>query len=454
MTLGYVFTAGRTIYKLGHAIPFRSDTRWLVVIAAGTCCLVLMVVLLAIQFKYRKVPILRLCSLGLGVLSVVVIVLRQQVISALIVIWVVLIGYLWADWVFRRMGATRGTDNAEWVAIGSATGLALLSIPPLTLGLTGVLTFRWILITLVVATLLQVTGLKEVILKAWRFIGSHRRLPDAGDPENAALECLITAIFFFNLCWALSPELSFDALNYQLAVPRFYLESHSIIDLPYFWHSYFARLVNSLYLLCLALGGPITCKLLMLTTGLITTLGVWAFTCKVVNRRAALWAVAIFYSTPLVGLLSTVAYVDLTLGMFVITTWLAFLRWQRSGEMPWLLASAVLAGPVSEQSQMGHMPCRCSARARLESTQGAPSPSGGGEASALRACGFGHRIALVLDALVLDGKSGVPASQWSLQEPILGAAQYVDERGWLRPRHFFEELHSVAVFSDLCDPPF
>jgi hypothetical protein len=344
MTLAYSVTVLRSLNQLAQSIPFRTDLRWVAVLTASLFALLAIIGLVLLQLRYRTFPIMRLISAGMVLMGAVAIVLRQKVLSALIVVWLVLLGYFWAAWIFRRVGAKRSPDNGEWVAIACATGLALISLLPLLPGLTHTLTPRILLVILLVASLLQVRGMVRVALRVWSWVSERHWLPDPGDPERAILECLIAAIVVFNLCWALSPELSFDALNYQLAVPRFYLESHAIVELPYFWHSYFARLVNSLFLFCLGLGGPVACKLLMLTTGLITTLGVYALTCNLVSRRAAMWAAAFFYSTPFVSWLSTVSYIELTMTMFVITAWLAFMRWQEGRENAWLIASAILTG--------------------------------------------------------------------------------------------------------------
>jgi len=67
--------------------------------------------------------------------------------------------------------------------------------------------------------------------------------------------------------WAVAPEIEYDALNYHLAVPRFYLEAGCLIDLPYFFHSYFAHLPDMFFGLCIALGGGPAAKLANFAAG-------------------------------------------------------------------------------------------------------------------------------------------------------------------------------------------
>jgi 4-amino-4-deoxy-L-arabinose transferase-like glycosyltransferase len=344
MTVVYAITVTRALHGLGQSIPFRSDKRWLIVAIVGVVLLLAAVVLLVVQLRYRSFPVMRMCAVLLSATGLSAIVLRKQVLSALIIVWLVMLGYVWADWLLRRLGAKHSEEDLEWVVLASAMGLGLLSLLPLLPGLTGILTPRVILAILVAASAAQLRAMTNLLRRGRAWASGHWSLPHPGEPERATLECLMAAVVVFNLSWALSPELSFDALNYQIAVPRFYLESDAIIDLPYFWHSYFARLVNSLFVICLGLGGPIACKLLMLATGLMTTFAVYVLTLRFAGKRAALWASAMFYATPLVSWLSTVSYIDLTLAMFVTTAWMAFLRWRREGEQAWLISCAVLVG--------------------------------------------------------------------------------------------------------------
>lgn len=349
MTIVYAVSAGHTIQQLAKSVVLHSDPRWLAVLVTGMLAILAIIALVLLQLRYRTFPVMRLCAAVIAACGLVAIALRQQLLSALIVVWMVVVAYLWGDWMLRRLRGSdcAGSDDAgsgEWVAPACAIGLALLSLVPLLPGLTRKLTPTTLLLLLIGASVVQMRGMFTLAQRGWRWARAHLRIPDPGDPDQATLECLLTAIVVFNLSWALTPELSFDALNYQLAVPRFYLENHAITDLPYFWHSYFSRLVNSLFVICLGLGGPISCKLLVLATGLVTTLGVYALTANFISRSSALWAAVIFYATPMVSWLSTVSYIDLTLAMFVTTAWLAFMRWRRDQADAWLIACAILAG--------------------------------------------------------------------------------------------------------------
>ncbi len=350
MTIWYVSTVAVTLSSFVSRLPFRYEPYWRLALVAVALSAAAVSVLIALQFVFRRLPIIPVCLLGTIGVAVTCVIVRGQMRSAGVAVWLLLTGYLWADWLLRKGGARSSAaewaDNqAEWVAVSIALGLVLLSLLGLGLGLSGLLGTKAILISLCIATAGQLGALRRLVIGAYASVRNSIRLrSEALSPEGGVLKFLISLIALFNLAWALSPEFTYDALNYQLAVPRFHLESGAIVDLPYFWHSYYARLVNGLFLLAMGLGGPISAKLLVFASGLVTAIAVSALACTLVSRRAGLWAAAMFYSTPIISLLSTVAYVDVTLAMFVATAWLAFLRWRRGQGIAWILASGALGG--------------------------------------------------------------------------------------------------------------
>src|SRR5207249_2648435 len=122
--------------------------------------------------------------------------------------------------------------------------------------------------------------------------------------------------------------------------PKVYLSEHRLVNLYY---AGAVHLVELIYTVALAVGGQIVAKLLAFTMGVIATLGVFALGSRY-NARVGLWAAALFYSTPLVSWLSSCTYIDLIVGMFVVTTLLAFLRWRDTNQFVWLIATGFLAG--------------------------------------------------------------------------------------------------------------
>jgi 4-amino-4-deoxy-L-arabinose transferase-like glycosyltransferase len=156
---------------------------------------------------------------------------------------------------------------------------------------------------------------------------------------------LLAPVIFLNLVWAVAPEIQFDANNYHLAVPQIYLRNHGFIDLPYFFHSYFYRLIEMLFTFAIALRGPEAAKLLSFAFSLIATAGVFSLGRLAFDERIGACAAAFFYTTPIVSWLSGTAYVDNAVAMFFAVTVIAFLRWYRDrGQIGWLYVASILAG--------------------------------------------------------------------------------------------------------------
>jgi hypothetical protein len=162
-------------------------------------------------------------------------------------------------------------------------------------------------------------------------------------PYEGALVVGIGYSLLLGLTWALAPEVQFDALNYQLAVPRMYLSEGRVVDLHYL-HSYLARLMSMVFALGLALEGPAVAKLLTLSIGIGVVLALHALGSRAFGRAAGAWAAALFSSTPLVVWLTSTTYVDLAATMFTVTSFLALLCWRESRIPGWVCAGGALLG--------------------------------------------------------------------------------------------------------------
>src|SRR5262249_9865087 len=156
---------------------------------------------------------------------------------------------------------------------------------------------------------------------------------------------LIAPVIFLNLVWAVAPEIQFDANNYHLGVSLIYLRNGGFIDLPYFFHSYFYRLIEMLFTFALALHGPAAAKLLSFAFSLLATAAVFSLGRVIFDRQIAALAAAFFYTTPIVSWLSGTAYIDNAVAMFLVVTAISFLRWHHDTEQTgWLYAASLLAG--------------------------------------------------------------------------------------------------------------
>lgn len=149
-----------------------------------------------------------------------------------------------------------------------------------------------------------------------------------------------------NLIGVLGPELGFDALWYHLSLPKIYLTNHSIFYIPGGLLYYFAmpKLTEMLYLVSLAAGNEIWAKAIHFSFGLLSSAVIYKITRKFTNKTFSLTAVAIFYSSLVVGWQSITAYVDLSRTFFELLGVLFLLNFIDEKRKEWLAKSAVMFG--------------------------------------------------------------------------------------------------------------
>lgn len=163
-----------------------------------------------------------------------------------------------------------------------------------------------------------------------------------------SLTCLIFLgiVLLINIICALAPEIHYDVLVYQLALPGFYKLHGRILDVPFNFNSYFPQNMNMLYLLSLMVGNDIVAKLLHLFLGLGSILITYIFTRKHFSRRVAIAAAAGFYLVPQVAMQSWSALNDLGLTFYVLLNLLCLDNWleDKDNSGKYLYLSAIFSG--------------------------------------------------------------------------------------------------------------
>jgi len=137
-----------------------------------------------------------------------------------------------------------------------------------------------------------------------------------------------------NLVGALGPELGFDALWYHLTEAKLFRHTGSVAPIPgnLFYWSGFPRLMEIIYALTPA-------KLVHFGFGLSSA---W-----MVYRLGGVAAAVLFYSTLLVGWLSTTAYVDLSLTFFILAAIATRRYWRKIIWLALAGATKLTAIPIS-----------------------------------------------------------------------------------------------------------
>lgn len=335
VTALYIWTAVRTVRNPPNP---GDDIRWAItaIVFLGTSALSFAL------FPRRHVA--RVWLAGFVVLGVVILLLSRQLFGALVVTWLLALGWFFGDRLLRWLGATRSSPGLEWTVISLSLGLALLAMVGFGLGAAQLLSPNRVRACLLVLTFVAGLGLRKRFRKMRLRVSAVRFFSNRPTIETGFLLSLLGFVGLLDLVWAVAPEIHYDALNYHLAVPKLYLANGGFEDLPYFWHSYLTQSIETLFALSLALDGQAAARLLIMAIGVIATLGVYVLGRKIGDPRVGLWAAALFYSTPLVSWLSTTAYVDLAAAMLVLALILAFLRWRERRQTGWLWACGLLMG--------------------------------------------------------------------------------------------------------------
>jgi 4-amino-4-deoxy-L-arabinose transferase-like glycosyltransferase len=264
----------------------------------------------------------------------IILVLSGAWLAALRALWLLSLSAALGATVLHKL-AGRECSTLEYLVCGTALGTGTISLTILLLGLLNQLS----------AVTIWVLCLILSFFVLWLY---RRRIPifasrQYSETETAVVCSVLASIVLAYSLWAIAPEISYDALNYHLAVPAKYLQSARIVDVPFF-HAYFARWIELFFTACLAVGGPATAKFWVFLIGLCTTAAVYELGRSAFNDRVGLWAAALFLTTPLVGWLFSTADVENVLALFVTSSFIALVRWEDSGESGWLYAAAALAG--------------------------------------------------------------------------------------------------------------
>ena len=141
------------------------------------------------------------------------------------------------------------------------------------------------------------------------------------------------------------PPVSRDALTHHLAVPKIYIESGGLVEIPDYPFSYYPMNLHLLYLLPLYWGNDILAKYIHFAFALFTALLIFLYLKKRSGVTGGLVGVLLFVSLPVIIKLSITVYVDLGLVFFSTAALLAFIQWLENGfQRRYLVGAAIACG--------------------------------------------------------------------------------------------------------------
>ena len=316
-----------TVFKSLDA-PFNSGldlewTRaWLMFLLAAAGTLVFL----------KRQTALRLWFSVTAAVTVGIVVMSDSTVPALKALVVLAVAAGLGELIIRKLDVQPG-GFIECLTLAVPVGIGLLALGQLSLGIAGLFNPA--------STWLFVGALAIPAAFGIRNIGRLRF--EKGIGEYPLVVIPMAWIFLLNLLWAIAPEIQFDATSAHLAIPDIYLRSGGLLNLPYFWHSYFAHLLDWTFGLCMALGGPLVAKLLVLNLGVIAAGAIFVIGRRLFTAEVGAWSALIFYSTPLVIWSSGTTYLDLSETCFILAAILSFLLWFESRSA----GALVIAGWIS-----------------------------------------------------------------------------------------------------------
>ncbi len=255
---------------------------------------------------------------------------------------VIFLCYSLTDKYLSRYIKVNFSSGLERFVLLEAIGLGILAYITLILGLCGLL-YQWIFWGLILVAVLSVTDRIKALFEMRGSVKIDLKLIN----ENR-LETVIIVMFAFfvltSLIGALAPPISWDELQYHLAVPKIYLQHHRIFNVPTMTRSSLIMTQDMLFLFSMLIKSDILAKLFHFAMGILTSLAIYSFSRKYFSNRVALLSSLIFYSAPFVVWESTTAGVELGLTFFEVLAVFAVIKWLLTNENNELLLGAVFCG--------------------------------------------------------------------------------------------------------------
>ena len=226
--------------------------------------------------------------------------------SFCIFLWLAILGVSIGVIALEKLGL-KFHNMAEHLCLSLGLGWGLLGLLMLLLGLMKLWYIEPILTFLAAATPLA-------IFWAWRLrpLQGQKRIP--WDRTDKFLFGILVAIASLNAFGCFMPAVFYDALVYHFALPAFYWMHHAVVPTPYNFFSGMPMLGEMLFSLGLAAKSTSAAHLVNWACGICSALLMLGLSARLSGRwRVGLLAALIFYSTPLVGVLSWKGAIDLLL---------------------------------------------------------------------------------------------------------------------------------------------
>lgn len=235
-------------------------------------------------------------------------------------------------------------NRIEKAIFSISLGFGAISFAIFLLGIIGLFYFNIVLVFFILLVTISI----GILIKKWRQWDkkeAHRFfITELSLLEKIAISLLsISAAIVFLA--SLVPPTAVDAMRYHLAIPKDYIQNHRIIILPQNTYSGFPQTVEMIYTLCLFLKDGILAQANHFIMCVILTIAIFCFCKRFLNEKVGIWSALIFFTIPIVMKVSTWAYVDLALSLFVFLSIYSLVSWwEERKSFSWLFISGIFAG--------------------------------------------------------------------------------------------------------------
>ena len=173
--------------------------------------------------------------------------------------------------------------------------------------------------TILVAIAAALIGSGLVWIRAGRPLPRWRApRPAADDLGTWILALSIAAVLVASFVIGLRPAIAWDANTYHLTVPRLYIEHGGFREIPYLAYSNWPMATEMVFLLAMALGGPVLANLVQIGFGLLIALLLVRLFRNSGGALPAALATALFLAHPVVLWELPIAYVDIAYAAFAL----------------------------------------------------------------------------------------------------------------------------------------
>jgi len=155
---------------------------------------------------------------------------------------------------------------------------------------------------------------------------------------------LVLGILLAEVLLGLVPPWARDELTHHLAIPKLYVHSGRIHEIPFAPYSYYPMLLDMLYIPFVKWGWDSIPKLIHGLFGFLTGVLIYAYLARRLSPIYGLLGFLFFISTPAILRLGNWAYVDLGLVFYTLASLLCLLWWYDTQQPRWLIIAGLSVG--------------------------------------------------------------------------------------------------------------